>query len=443
MLLLFVWFNYTVICTYNMQLLVKDYQVVQKVNILAEGFTAIKGPSSSGKSSTLKALFAALNNRFSSGVVRNGESQAVVKLKWTPSDELLTIVRSVNGGSPKMQLGDHMWSKLTRDVPSEIEAYNNLGFLQVGSSKFSLNFCTQFSKPLLLEFSQKRVVEILSSSRAMQDYYLAKDEISKKKTLNKGAFNEVESIISQAKVNCSLIRTQLQEKQKLYFQIEELYNKYSALSEDFQKVLDLSSQLNQLYKSQVRIKWVERSLYAAQLQRKLSVLQSFKDNIKTIIFANKQLGVIFQKDDVLKSLQSVSSAGISIKSALSSCEDLFKELYLATVLSTKQNVIYSLVSALNKKLELNQALLKFNLIKEIMASIDAKKLEPCEGRVSVLMNMKCSSLKIHKLQEQEVLLHELSNLIVSLHTSQSRIEVVSNILDNNLCPCCGQSIHRI
>lgn len=426
-----------------MQLLVKDYQVVQKVNILAEGFTAIKGPSSSGKSSTLKALFAALNNRFSSGVVRNGESAAIIKLKWTPEDKLLTVIRSCTGGSPRMQLGEQSWSKLTRDVPSEVEAYNNLGFLQVGSSRFSLNFCTQFSKPLLLEFSQKRVMEILSSSQAMQDYYLAKDEVSKKKTLNKGAFNEVESLISQAKVNCSLIRTQLQEKQKLYSKIEELYNRYSTLSEDFKKVLDLSSQLSFLHQGQVRIKWVERSLYASELERQFSILQSFKDSIKTIIFANKQLGVISQKDYVLRSLQSVSSANNSLKLALASSEELFKELHLIKVNTSKVEVLTSFSRALYRKSDFNKALMMLDFIQENSSSSDAQKLQACKDRVSVIMKVKQFSLKKQQCREQEVLLHEVDNLIVSLHTSQSRIEVVSNILDNNLCPCCGQPIHRI
>ena len=108
------------------QFIIKDFLAIKEVNIKVKGLTILAGDSNAGKSSILKAIKAACHNRFKLGQVRHEADFILVKLKWSETDPILSVVRRPTG-SPTMILGNQTYSKLTRTVPPEVEEYNNLG----------------------------------------------------------------------------------------------------------------------------------------------------------------------------------------------------------------------------------------------------------------------------------------------------------------------------
>lgn len=195
-----------------LQLQVIDYQAIEKALLKIEGLTIIKGESNSGKSSIFKALYDATHNRFRNGCVRFGQDSAVVTLKYGDRDDVLRIERSTLGGSPIMRLGTKAtgykrFDKLNREVPKEVLDYNNFGRVDLTVDKYvSLNFFPQFTPPLLLQFSPRRIVDMLSYSKASQDSIEVKKSLSDKNLELRGTFSAYDSVLGNAKLELNKAR---------------------------------------------------------------------------------------------------------------------------------------------------------------------------------------------------------------------------------------------
>ena len=131
--------------------IIRNFQAIKEAKLKVEGLTLLLGESSSGKSSCLRAIFAASNNRFKNGQVRYGQDHATVKIQMPDSDKVFTAIRPWTG-SVKMKLDNEEFDRIGRSVPSQVEEFFNFGTIDVGADKFHLSFHDQFQKPLLLEF---------------------------------------------------------------------------------------------------------------------------------------------------------------------------------------------------------------------------------------------------------------------------------------------------
>ena len=141
------------------RLKVNNYQSVRDADLQIKGLTILKGESNSGKSSIFKAFYSATHNRFRTGCVTFGEDACTVRIKYSDSPHILSVVRSQSGASPKVRLGNKedgylTFDKLNREVPKEVLQFNNFGKVDVSSAdSVPLNFVSQFTPPLLLQFS--------------------------------------------------------------------------------------------------------------------------------------------------------------------------------------------------------------------------------------------------------------------------------------------------
>lgn len=179
-----------------MQAIIKDFQSIEEVKLNIKGFTLLIGESNQGKSATLRALRAAITNRFRSGQVRNGEQQAEVGIKFSDGEPILRVVKP-EGGSATMKLGSSVFSKLGRTVPKEVADVCNMEC--IGDDGYNLNFHEQFESPMLLEFSQAKVMELLSDSEGLRDLNICKGGLLDKRSENKGAFVSLDAILSRLK----------------------------------------------------------------------------------------------------------------------------------------------------------------------------------------------------------------------------------------------------
>lgn len=184
--------------------IVKNFQSVVEAKIGVSGFTILRGPSSAGKSSIIKAIYAAMFNRFVPSQVRFGAEAAYVALKFDPDGPVLRVTRRTTG-SPDMELGGVSFTKLGRNVPVEVKNLCNVGFLEVGQDHYDLNFFSQFQRPLLLDFSQKKVAEVLSASDSLDDFNCAWKGLLRKRDELNGAFTKLSALVDEGKVAVSEI----------------------------------------------------------------------------------------------------------------------------------------------------------------------------------------------------------------------------------------------
>jgi len=181
-----------------MHVKVSNFQSIEDVRLNVDGFTLLVGESSQGKSATFRALQAAVSNRFRAGQVRNGTDRAEIGIKFSDDEPILKVMKPKDG-SASMKLGDMVYSKLARTVPSEVSDLCNMEPLSSDRDSYSLNFHPQFEEPMLLAFSQQKVMELLSASEALDDLNLVKGALSDRRSEVKGAFTSLDTILSRLK----------------------------------------------------------------------------------------------------------------------------------------------------------------------------------------------------------------------------------------------------
>lgn len=284
-----------------MNLRVRNYQAAKDVNLLIEGLTVLKGQSNAGKSSVLKALYAATHNRFRRGCVSWDADSCIVQIRYTGEENILRVERSAMGASPRVALGTKTkgyktFSKMNRDLPKEIQDYNNFGYIQVTpQEKLSLNFCTQFAPPLMVKFSNKRIVDILSYSKATADAAKAKKWLDEKQVYLKGEFSAMDSAISSTKEHLGELQKE-DRKFKHYTQVQDHASEISYLTDDLEKfknLLELLAERNFLNKKRlVASKSLSQAKEVFSQESAKTNLEALKQNLNLKAATQRKLAIL-------------------------------------------------------------------------------------------------------------------------------------------------------
>nr|DAI54929.1 MAG TPA: Rad50 ABC-ATPase, Mre11, DNA double-strand break [Caudoviricetes sp.] len=302
-----------------MKVQVKDYQAVKKATINIQGLTILRGASNAGKSSFVRAFLAAANNRFKSGVVRHGEDFAEIKIQTEPDQPILTVRRKATGASPIMKLGDRVFNKLNRELPIEVTNYLNFGSINVSNSeKYNLNFFTQFQPPLLFGFSQKKVMDVLSASKAVDQLNALRKELDISRTELRGKISATDANLSKIKEDLSVVRNQLQSfpdltevqsKSDELIKLNLLWDKLQSLSGLIDFYVDVSNRVASLEILISKIQSLEdlRSNYLNLSKLSNSLKES--DLISSKIYSLEQLASIsLSYDNLIKEKESISNS---------------------------------------------------------------------------------------------------------------------------------------
>lgn len=221
-----------------MQVKVSNFQSIEDVRLNVSGFTLLVGESSQGKSATFRALQAAVSNRFRAGQVRNGTESAEIGIKFSDEEPVLKVVKPKDG-SASMKLGDVVYSKLARTVPSEVSDLCNMESLTSDRDAYSLNFHPQFEEPMLLAFSQQKVMELLSASEALDDLNLCKGALSDRRSENKGAFASLDAILGRLKEQYSGLSERIKGVEGIVDRIRTLKAASEGVSEELNRIDDV------------------------------------------------------------------------------------------------------------------------------------------------------------------------------------------------------------
>lgn len=222
------------------QCIVSNFIAAKEVKINVSGLTFVRGESSSGKSSTLKAIFAACTNTFSPSQVRWGTSCANIKMRFGLKDPIVEVERTKKG-SPVVRFAGKEYSKINRSVPKEVEDYLNLKTIQIGNEKLYLNFFSQFQPPILHSFSQRRIAEILSASESLDDYNQVVKYLSSRKEQLRGSFNSIDSVMSSLKEEQSVLSKQLEAEQPLQSSVNLAYKELLGVDSRYESLCELDT----------------------------------------------------------------------------------------------------------------------------------------------------------------------------------------------------------
>lgn len=223
-----------------MDIVVKDYLAARDVRVRVEGLTVLRGESCAGKSSTFRGVVAACMNRFTSGCVRWGSSGCSVSVRFSDDARVLRVTKTEKGGAV-YQLGDVTYDKTRREVPSDVCSFLNFGFLEAGSDRLSLSFWEQFTPPLLMGFSQRRIGELLGSGSGLSDWGVCWRGLGVRRDRFRGASTSLGKLLDSARRSRELYCSLHASGSSLYARVTAAYDRLTSLRSRFSSMHSLLS----------------------------------------------------------------------------------------------------------------------------------------------------------------------------------------------------------
>lgn len=429
--------------------IIKDFQSVEDARFTIDGLTILRGGSNQGKSACLRAIYAATHNRFKANQVRWGTEEAVVKFKLS-GDKRVLIVRRRDSGSPRISLGDpkdpenvKRWHKLNRDLPLEVQEWLNLGYINVSNSeKYDLNFFMQFQPPLLADFSQKKIMDVLSASSAVNDLNLVRKELEIRRVKNQGALENVSVLVDGTKAKLAVLDLREKELQRLD-KIQPYVDKYEANKQRIQLLTQLSLYLIESKKLIQTINNYQSLIEFISLKEKVvNKLNKFSLLRQLMLKYSYLTDVVKYETDLNSFLVEILSKGeryskfVELKSHLDNRELLVcdlnlicKQIDLAELNISKEILVEksAKLKALLWYLRVNFRFKEhFDILKPLQKSFDT--LDKYKDKKS---SYRMRILSYEKLVELFKQVKQLTKEYEDLRFS----------IENNICPYCGQPMH--
>ena len=382
---------------------VKNFQSISDADITVDGFTILVGESSQGKSACLRAVNAACNNKFKQGFLKYGTDSMTIGITYSDEPYSL-VVRKTKKESPEYELGELVFQKLNRTVPPEVEAFNNFGSIDSYEQKYPLNFFTQFSKPLLLEFSQKRILEILSSSKAFDDMNDANSKLNKKKEQNSGAFKQVSSMINENKK-----------------QLSEYSEQEQAIREDIKSLTDRFDTLKSV---EAEISTADELYMQAGTH---AHVEERAERLKTVLALCQDISDLNGKADSLVRLQdSIAEQDNAEKATKAAQERLSLSERYISLSEQRKAVRDDLLGELENHIRESRD--AHTRIKEL-----SSVLTLAEKAVEVRKSLNATDANLNSLTR-------LSELMDTYRTVHKTVRDKQSMIDNHICPVCGNKI---
>src|SRR5712692_4596126 len=162
---------------------VNNFQSLRKVDLPLGRLTVIVGPSSSGKSSVVRALRTLVSNARGASYVSRG--QKVASVTATGENHSVTIERGEGHGVYRLltdlhtdQEQEKTFTKLGGDVPEQVTAALGIKPFEDGTS---LNFASQFDRPFLLTETGSTVARVLGELTNVSVIFAAAREANRRR----------------------------------------------------------------------------------------------------------------------------------------------------------------------------------------------------------------------------------------------------------------------
>lgn len=390
-----------------MDIVVKAYLAARDVRVRVEGLTVLRGESCAGKSSTFRGVVAACMNRFTSGCVRWGSAGCSVSVRFADDARVLRVTKTEKGGAV-YRLGDVTYDKTRREVPSDVCSFLNFGFLEAGSDRLSLSFWEQFTPPLLMGFSQRRIGALLGSGSGLSDWSVCWRGLGVRRDRCRGASTSLGKLLDSAKRSMELYCSLQTLGSVLYARVTDAYSRLTSLRTRRSSLLQLLGLCTTDY--------VHASSVVAGYSRLSSVLDayvSFLSRRREVVslltlYADRSL-LSGQISDVLEPCLGVLDKHSSLVSSCSSLRSRMLSLVSLVEMVTRCGSMSSGLSVLSE----------------------------CASYLSGLERLASRRASLVSRRER---LSSLLSLLTSRDSFVSEIWRLEGLLDSNVCPLCGSPL---
>ena len=426
-----------------MDLSLTDFQGWETVNLKMEGFTAVVGPSSRGKSALTRGLRAVLRNAISAGHIRIGTKEARVALSLP--DHEIEVTRTTRNNTTYVVDGNE-FAKLAGNVPPVMTDW---GYQPVVVNDVTIDpiFAGQFDAQFLLSSSPAQTSAVLNAFSSTERLDTGRKQLK----------GEVDEVNGEAKVlgqQISALEPEVSALTTQAAQAEELRNQIS-------RAMDRARLLNQAHRLLTSLREAQAS--AKQVHAVLEVVKqvqpAYADVVRVqetavgstrLLDAIQTLTVVTAQTAALQGVTPALSTAVSAWRGANTVTDArLRQSEIQRVkqrLATIEPIPTLLETAIGryKALVRERALLnsdpapvraKAAAVVDVRAQVD--QIAPKLRASIILLQMAITSLRVRMVTDQQA---HLTGEIVALETSLAEtLTEIDQFRESNqlvTCPKC-------
>lgn len=326
----------------KMKVKIKDYQAIKNAELeFNPGITAIVGNSNNGKSSLIRAIEAAINNKGGSGFINYDSDQAEVTIE--DSGNVISWIKNQKSTKSYYDINGTILNKIGQTQVPEVAELLNMKEIEVGNDRFRLNFWKQMEYPFLVGktsyqlfdfISKSDEQEIISSlqSSSSDDLKDNTKEINTKSTQVDVKISDIAELEKDLEGLTKFKEFDLDELEELISVTTAIKNKVESYEENTSTIVDYIESVGN-YNSKIgELSKVMKSIEAGKLlyDKLSSTISIYESNEEKSKFSEKILieskSLIKSKKDKIKRLKDIIDETNETEKAKLGLESLVEKL---------------------------------------------------------------------------------------------------------------------
>jgi len=273
-----------------MKVKIKNYQAIKKAELeFNEGITAVVGSSNNGKSSIIRAIEAAINNKGGSDFINYDSESCEVHIE----DQDNKVIWSKNRNSNKSyyELNKEKLNKIGQKQIEDVGKLLNMPEVVVNGDKFRLNFWKQLEFPFLVGKSHYQLFEFISKSKDQEVMANLLNETADNQKDTKREISELDVRIDTRTKDITSLESEIDELSKFSDFDIETFEKIVILIEQIKDALDLYEALPERISEQEDL----ISNIESEITSKSNILKNAKDTVEELSKSEEELKEIKER----------------------------------------------------------------------------------------------------------------------------------------------------
>ncbi|NCU32955.1 MAG: hypothetical protein EOM23_08510 [Candidatus Moranbacteria bacterium] len=212
---------------------IKNFQAIKEAELTFDrGVTVIVGASNNGKSSIIRAIEAAINNKGGNAFINYGADACEITVE--DNGKKVVWYKHKNSTKSYYEIDGKKLNKIGQKSLEEVGQFLNMQEVQINNDKFRLNFWKQLDFPFLVGSTHYQLFDFISKSKDQETIAALQDKSAE----------EIKKTSSAASELNTSINTRVNDISRLQADIEAL-EKYEAFDlNKFLKIIEVSERLS-------------------------------------------------------------------------------------------------------------------------------------------------------------------------------------------------------
>jgi|GEM_PF-4499720 len=150
-----------------MKVKIKDFQAIKNAELeFNPGITVIVGNSNNGKSSIIRAIEAAINNKGGNGFINYDADKCEVTISYNKNK--IKWIKHKKQGKSSYEINGERLSKIGQKQLDEVGELLNMQQVEINNDRFRLNFWKQLDYPFLVGKTSYQLFDFISKSNEQE-----------------------------------------------------------------------------------------------------------------------------------------------------------------------------------------------------------------------------------------------------------------------------------